>query len=305
MSLHPQRCPWERLPLRCAPCVTEDEDGNIIVNGQSPEDSAAQLDATYNFVEGMLYDKTQRRWPGTCNVCCLRPCPPPCVNLCAACGQNYERLDLFEVLKCFPALEVMSYTINNEVQPLTFALSDELKAPKWRLEDCRYLVLQQPHGCHHCGGGGWPVQDLSKPLGAECTWEICIRYGVDPPQWVLQAVADMVAEQIKACTPGQKCKLDDNVSSVTERGRTYKFRDPSDTNSGVWSWNEVLRCFGKPENWKGPEGIRLPPGVGGSIVKSSGAAMPIMPDPVLPAQVLVTSNGSVQSSAPDSTDQTA
>lgn len=290
MSLLPQRCPWERLPLRCNPCVTVDEDGNQIVTGLTVEESAALIDAAYEFVEGMLYDKTQRRWPGTCNICCLRPCPPAhCPNPCAACGQNYTRLDLFDVLQCFPALEVMSYTINGEVQPLNFAATDDLKAPKWRLEDGRFLVLQQPHSCHMCGGGGWPVQDLSKPLGLECTWEICIRYGCDPPQWVLQAVADMVAEQIKACVPNQKCKLDDNVESVTERGRTYRFRVPSDTNSGVWSWNEVLRCFGKPENWQGPEGVRLPPGVGGSIVKSSAAAMPMMPPP--DPQPLVISNG--------------
>lgn len=275
MGCAPKRCPWQRLPIRCAPCLTY-VDGEPKITGLTLEESAALIEAAYAYVEDLMFHKTGGRWIGTCNEKCLRPCPPCyCIGSCR-CG-FYQRIDLFESLDCHDALEVVRFTVDGVDHTLDFVWGDGLYAPKWRIENCRYLVWQVPDGCSTCGS--LPPQDLSRPIGAACTWEICIRYGSDPPYMVLKAVADMVAEQIKACVPDAECALDDNVESVTERGRKYTFRKPSDTNSGVWSWDEAMRCFGPIDDPKGPEGIFLPPGYGGRIVESSGGIITPSPPP--------------------------
>lgn len=281
MGKKPERCPWPRVPIRCETCINtapnpdydpDDPESSaeiITITGLTAEESAALLDATYAFVEDLAYHKTGQQFIGTCNKVWLRPCPPCfCLGDCR-CG-FYQRIAVADEVWCFPVLEVCGYRVDGVERPLHWTVSADddgpVMAPVWRVEDCTHLVYQVPDGCSACGG--LPKQDLGKPVGAAGTWEVQVRYGCAPPLTVLQAVADMVVEQVKGCVTPEECSLPDNVESVTDRGRTYKFRSPGDENSGVWSWNEMCKLF-VPSEPVGVEGVFLPPGSSG-VIKSEG-----------------------------------
>jgi hypothetical protein len=184
----------------------------------------------------------------------VRPCPPcTCGSVCtSSCGVGYRPL---RVDVGYPLLAVTGYRVAGVDVP-------EAEWP--RVDGGDSIVLQSVDGAP----GFWPAQDLARPAGAAETWEVQVEYGAVPPLFVLEAVAAMVSEQVKGCVKPEECGLPDNVESVTERGRTFRFRTPGDTNSGVWAWDEMCKAF--PAAKSGAESFRLPGRtlIGGPVVSA-------------------------------------
>jgi len=241
-------------------------DGQPVATGRTVEDTQDLLDTAWRYVEALAFEKTDRRFCGKCKEW-IRPCPPcDCTFGDCRCGAHYRPIDLSQHFDQ-PILGVSGMEINGVAIPVTQP-GDWPEGTPWyppiRVDECRWIVWQHIAGCPP----DWPQQDLARPVGANCTWQICIEYGAVPPITVTKAVADMVSEQIKACIDPDSCALPDNVESVTERGRTYKFRAPSDTNSGVDSWDRMCELF--PVSATGSEGLILPAKAGGvRIIGSS------------------------------------
>lgn len=252
--------PWPRAPFRPNNCITV-VDGAQIVKDLDADASAAYLASVWAFVEGLAWRKTLGRFTGICRAW-LRPCPDAgaCATRCG-CGSHYRPLDLHESLSGHPVVSVVALRVAGElVEPADI-----------RVDAARWLVRENEAGDPE----RWWDQDLAQTVGGADTWEVLVEFGREPDAIVLRAVADMVIEQIKHYVTPDDSALGDNVSSVSERGRTYTFFEPSDTNSGVESWNEMIRVYGpKTEEPRGSEGLHLPPHINRVVEGTRHGAVP-------------------------------
>ena len=209
-------------------------------------------------MEHLAWEKTQRRF-GCCTTW-VRPCLPcGCPQADCQCGACYRPLDLFQFSKGKPISGILGVSIAGAEADLS----------QFRIDNDRFLVWEQPASGGGCCANGWPHQDLSKPVGGSGSWEVLIEYGEEPTPVILTAVRDMVCEQLKHCA-NLPCALPDNVESISEQGRTIRFRSdldaanrsrsPSDTNSGVDSWDRMCELYGLDDDFGGPEFIGVPGG---------------------------------------------
>lgn len=258
--------PWERLPL-CCDCLTATA-GGFIAPGLTEEETTALIEETYAYVEALAFNKTKRQFTGECSEW-VRPCPPCyCVSDCN-CGSGYRPINLLQWTNGLPVIRIdgiridgVETGIDTSVDP---ADRSELDA-MLRVDLCRDVALIAADGRPMM----WPAQDYARPIGSPCTWELLVVSGEQPDIIVQTAVRDMVCEQLLKCLD-LPCKLPDNIDSITEQGRTVKFRVPSDTNSGVDAWDAMCAIYGKTQETQaqGREFIRVPGGgqtrfIGGS-----------------------------------------
>lgn len=144
----------------------------------------------------------------------IKPCVPcSCGRSCRdSCGANYDPLDLqWPLLRRYghPYLitELVQVQINGEVQDLSDG---------WRLDECRWLVREAEDGNPPC----WPTQDLARPLGAECTWSVTVRFGAIP-ELLVQWANELACGILEHCDPDvsdEDCSLPDDTEMISFGG---------------------------------------------------------------------------------------
>jgi hypothetical protein len=66
-------------------------------------------------------------------------------------------------------------------------------------------------------GGSWPLCN-------DGSWLVTVLYGAEVPSLGLMAAAELACELVKACTPGQTCRLPARVSSIVRQGVSKEWR---------------------------------------------------------------------------------
>lgn len=243
---HHVKCRWPRAPFICDNCIVTGEEGAYEIRGKTLDQSNAMVEAAFDYVEDFVWRRFNYRWSGTCHALRLRPCDVcECVGDCR-CGR-YRRIDISGAMCHRRPIEVVQWRVDGEPQPLKYTAPDGSEQDVWRLDECRYLVPQGEHGCG-CGCcATFGKQNPQRPAGTPGTWDISIRYGEDPPLMIQRGVADMVIEQIKACVTPDECALPGNIDKVQRGDVTYTMRALSETNSGVWTWDNMFDVYGERE----------------------------------------------------------
>jgi len=229
LSVHRSPCTaWPRLDL-CCDCITDDGSG-LVAPGLTVAETAILIDETFDYLEQLAFTKTGGIFTGGCQEW-VRPNLCGCLGGCS-CGVGYRPLDLRPWTDGADVVSIDSFVIDG------YAWDPE----EIRIDVHRYAVREAISGIPQ----DWPQQNYALQIGAPGTWEIEFTYGQDPDLIVLTAVRDMACERIKKCL-NLPCSLNDNVASVNEQGRVINFRAPSDTNSGVDSWDDMMELYGLEE----------------------------------------------------------
>lgn len=177
---------WATVADVCAPCNTYDYDQALL------EDMLA-------VATDILFERSGKRWPGTCSdtVRPIRQCPSP--GLCR-CG-HVDEIKLGVSL----LLQITEVKVDGLV----------LDPSLYRIDNFRTLVrLPNPDGSNP----GWPrCQRMDLPSTEDRTFEVSLVYGSDPPP------AGRIAASRLACELAQGCSSDDAECalprSVTQRVR--------------------------------------------------------------------------------------
>lgn len=254
---------WPRNDLAgCCDCVESVDDvlqvteGALKTSGLTAEQSLALIEREYAFVERWAHEKTGGQFGVTKKW--VRPCVRCGCTWDCSCGANYRPINVSKSVHGMPIQEVSGFRINGEdVDPINIRVDNDVN-----------IVRHSEDGSPE----GWPYQDYSATIGSANTWEVELCVGTPPNSIVLTAITEMVCERVKQKL-NLPCKIPDGVSSITERvgtggSRTYSMRPPSDTNSGVESWNVMCSLYAVSED-DGPEGLWAPGGfntrtIGGS-----------------------------------------
>jgi hypothetical protein len=118
---------------------------------------------------------------------------------------------------------------------------DELDPSAYRVDDGKWLIRQD------CSG--WPTcQDLSQPLGEDCTFGVSFTWGQDPPQAGKNAALLLASEFVAAVTPGMTCHLPARVTSITRQGVSFTVLDPQTFLSEGLTGNYQIDLFIKAYN---------------------------------------------------------
>jgi hypothetical protein len=83
----------------------------------------------------------------------------------------------------------------------------------YRLENHRHIVRIDGGSWPHCNDGSWTVD---------------VVYGHEVPQLGLMAAAELACEMVKACTPGEECRLPARLQTISRQGITQSFIDPQE-----------------------------------------------------------------------------
>jgi hypothetical protein len=201
--------PCEPWPFQCACCQ---------IDGASPEVTGrAVLAATE-----VLWAATGRRF-GLCPITGLMPCPDNCeasgpwvtsgwpnpslvggrwFNLgCGGCATGCSCNTRSQFTLPYPVTSVTRILV----------AGTPLATGAYQLENYRHVV--------RVDGGYWP----------ECndgSWKVDVLAGNAVPALGLLAAAELACEMVKACTPGQQCRLPARVQSITRQGISQTFLDP-------------------------------------------------------------------------------
>lgn len=81
-------------------------------------------------------------------------------------------------------------------------------------------VLMNARKVYRTDGGTWPL--CNDPPGS---WWADVTYGHEVPQLGLLAAAELMCELVKACTPGEVCRLPVNITAQTRQGISQQFID--------------------------------------------------------------------------------
>lgn len=273
----PIQQPCWQLPtwMPCDPCVDMADPGDM-----------QQLLRAWSVASAFIWRQTGSRWPGACFRERVRPCVSVCRcwdlprryrdgydwRNCAAgcwCGAR-NRLNLTDASLILPLAGLIGVNVyggtdcSNET---TEVWSPAGTTPKVRLEwegPIPYLTMQDPTGAVPAA---WPIQNLNRPDGGECTWSIDFRTGVDPPEDVLAMAWNLSFEIVKECIV-TGCTLGQGATQVTTRGATFS-RDPDQVGQGFW-WSMLRETMGrrserlseKPQQQVWVEQFAAPPGRG-------------------------------------------
>lgn len=87
-----------------------------------------------------------------------------------------------------------------------------------------------PTGSYHLENWHTVVADggLTWPWCNDGSWTVSVVYGHEVPQLGLMAHAELACEMVKACVPGQDCRLPARVQTITRQGITQQFIDPQE-----------------------------------------------------------------------------
>lgn len=141
----------------------------------------------------------------------LRICRPcRCINTCDSCV--VDKIDLKSIFD-HPIHELVEVKINGV----------PVDSSDWEIRECRYLV------CPPCG---WPLQVMSSPAGAECTWSFTVRYGTAPPPGLMRMRDKYFWELLAECFGKVTCSKE-NVRKITVKGVTYDLEGTTDILSKI------------------------------------------------------------------------
>lgn len=151
----------------------------------------------------MAFEDMGRRWPGCNCFARLRICKP-CGCSCA-CSCKPDMLDLWPTLK-YPALEIV----------------DVEREGVWQ-GDGEGFEIWEHRNLRACEG--WPQQTMSAKTGAPCTWSIVVRFGAQPHPLAVKARDEQLVRLLldNCGAPRKGCKIDGNIVSLSENGRTMQF----------------------------------------------------------------------------------
>lgn len=232
--------PWASEADLCGPCQGEDYESDLTTS------AALMLQAATD----LLFQWSGRRFPGICERK-IRPCVAErepgglrrpsgwnsgwgicrCMGGCSCPGRR--ELDL----GAYPVREIVEVLVDGDV----------VDPSLYRLDDQRTLVrLRDPNG----SSPGWPSrQNLSLDDTDEGTWSVTFRWGQEPPEAGVHAVAVLACELAMACDPErqEECRLPKNATSVTREGITMVL-SPSDFldrngNTGLYEVDLFLQAF--------------------------------------------------------------
>lgn len=213
------------------------------------EETATLIDETFDYLEQLAFIKTGSIFTGGCTEW-VRPSVCGCTGSHSCGSVGYVPLDLHPWTDGADVVSVDSFVIDG------YAWDPE----EIRIDSKRFIVREANSGIPQM----WPQQNKALAIGAPGTWEVEFTYGRDPDLIVLTAVRDMACERIKKCLD-LPCSLPDNVASISEQGRVINLRPPSDTNSGVDSWDDMMSLYGLEE--EAPrEFLRVPGGGGVDLI---------------------------------------
>jgi hypothetical protein len=101
-----------------------------------------------------------------------------------------------------PVARIVEIVIDGDVVP----------TGSYVLYNARYVV--------RVDGDTWPL--CNDPPGS---WTATVRYGHEVPQLGILAATELMCEFVKACTPGEVCRLPVNVTAQTRQGISQQFID--------------------------------------------------------------------------------
>lgn len=205
--------PW---PFECACCK---------IDGASPEVTGNAIMAATE----ILWAASGRRF-GECDVTGLMPCPDGCdvtwgswLNPTGAGWGAWPNPALISGrwfnLGCGGCAgscscnSVSQFTLPSPVSSVTQIVIAGAPVPtgSYRLENWRHVVRTDGLQWPTCNDGSWLVD---------------VVVGNPVPTLGLLAAAELACEMVKACTPGQTCRLPVRVQVLTRQGITQQFIDP-------------------------------------------------------------------------------
>jgi len=198
--------PW---PFECGCCK---------IDGASPAVTGAAIVAATE----VLWAASGRRF-GECLVEGLLPCPEDCPDVSggswpspALIGGSWFNLGCGGgcVGPC-SCNTVEAFLLPAPVTRVVEVVVDGIVVPtgSYRLENWRRVVRTD--------GGRWPRCN-------DGTWTVSVVVGKEVPQLGLLAAAELACEMVKACVPGQECRLPARVQMITRQGITQQFIDPQE-----------------------------------------------------------------------------
>ncbi|MEC3995151.1 hypothetical protein VSR01_17075 [Actinacidiphila sp. DG2A-62] len=94
----------------------------------------------------------------------------------------------------------------------------EALAPEAYRVDVPNLLVRTDGGC-------WPeCQDMTLPCGEPGTVCVTYRIGLHLDEAAIAAVSELTCELVKACLPGQQCRLPGNTTKLARQGSTLAYR---------------------------------------------------------------------------------
>ena len=166
------------------------------------------------------------------------------VNSCGClAGDDCSCSALDEVYLPGPVGEIVEVRIDGEVVP----------ADQYRVDNGNRLVSMGP---------AWPTcQDLSKPGGAEGTFEVTYYRGAAPNEITRMAAGVLAVEFYRACAGDKKCRLPRGVTSVARNGVSYEVDAGlfSDGYTKIPEVDAVIRIF-NPNRLMGAPRVLSPDG---------------------------------------------
>lgn len=181
-----------------------------------------------------LWRLSGRRWGPSCPVT-VRPCGRTCVEdltrwttvgpqtgsrvpyigadgawrnaaLCG-CPSHCSCSELCEVRLDGPVHDIVEVLVDGEV----------LVPEAYRVDVPNVLVRTD--------GECWPAcQDMAAPCGEPGTVCVTYRIGLTLDEAAIAAVSELTCELLKACLPGQQCKLPGNTTRLARQGSTMAYR---------------------------------------------------------------------------------
>jgi len=169
----------------------------------------------------VLFELTNRRWPGRCTATDERPCERHLVGCCECGNTTAVRLSNGPVHADSIVVEVDGVT---------------LETSEYALTRNRWLIgMAQP-------GGGirrwWPCcQDLGRPLGEVGTWAVTYDWGNLPPTGSVIPSIMLARDYANACSSGTcaACSIPDDVVSLVRQGMSIQLPDPRALAQDGWT----------------------------------------------------------------------
>lgn len=198
---------------RVTPCVVWATEADMPENCDTTAIAPATITDALEFASDVLYNLTNRRWPGLCTDT-FRPFDNNCCYLVGCCDVDA----FFHASVRLPAIDVRSIT-SVKIDGATISPAE------YQLRG-RYLMSKtQANGTVR----DWPCwNNLYSPSTAVDTFEISYTHGADPPDSMVKACALLAYEFALSWTPAcsGSCRLPQRVTTITRAGTTFAILDP-------------------------------------------------------------------------------
>ena len=204
---------WSCFP--CDPCINLNDSQHRKWLSHAWRQAVDYINwSTGNAYPGLCWRETFRpAW----DQCCRTQAECPC---CTTSGR-YQWLPISDIT-CFPILDIEEVRIGptgcSPCERVWTPTSGDVRL-EW-VNDHPRLVMQNECGC--CGP--WPRQDLCRPQGAACTWEVSFLTGCPTPPNMVDGAAAFAVDWITECIQN-RC-LPGDWTQKTFDGTTVQ-RDPS------------------------------------------------------------------------------